>query len=226
MPIAGHWPLRSSGFDGALGLHLLKAKEGQHPGERAMLNSLQKGYETRCEHRNSPRIYGSVNGGRHYIRSVKGMELTNGRWGSKPFECGQGSPNLSLSADVQQAINRCREYLEAKLNADADAAIYGVNTGFGDLASTRVGAEALSQLQRNLLVSHACGVEAVPEDVVRAMVLLKIKSLGKGWRVRLETVQRLVDHWNANLLPLVPSQAPRCKRRPRSIESHGVALDW
>ena len=137
------------------------------------------------------------------------MELTNGHWRVETvWNAVKGSPHLTLSTDMQQAINRCREYLEAKLNADADAAIYGVNTGFGDLASTRVGAEALSQLQRNLLVSHACGVgEAVPEDVVRAMVLLKIKSLGKGHSgVRLETVQRLVDHWNANLFPLVPSQ--------------------
>ena len=137
------------------------------------------------------------------------MELTNGHWGVETvWNAVKGSPNLSLSADTKQAIERCREYLEAKLNADADAAIYGVNTGFGDLASTRVGTEALSQLQRNLLVSHACGVgDAVPEAVVRAMVLLKIKSLGKGHSgVRLETVQRLVDHWNANLFPLVPSQ--------------------
>ena len=137
------------------------------------------------------------------------MELTNGHWGIETvWNAVKGSPNLTLSTGMQQAINRCREYLDAKLNADADAAIYGVNTGFGDLASTGVGTEALSQLQRNLLVSHACGVgEAVPEDVVRAMVLLKIKSLGKGHSgVRLETVQRLVDHWNANLLPLVPSQ--------------------
>ena len=137
------------------------------------------------------------------------MELTNGHWGVETvWKAVKDSPNLTLSADMKQAINRCREYLEDKLNADADAAIYGVNTGFGDLASTRVGAEALSQLQRNLLVSHACGVgEAVPEDVVRAMVLLKIKSLGKGYSgVRLETVNRLMDHWNANLFPLVPSQ--------------------
>lgn len=137
------------------------------------------------------------------------MELTNGHWGVETvWNAVKGAPNLSLSAGMQQAIERCRDYLEAKLNADSDAAIYGVNTGFGDLASTRVGAEALSQLQRNLLVSHACGVgEEVPQDVVRAMVLLKIKSLGKGHSgVRIETVQRLVDHWNANLFPLVPSQ--------------------
>ena len=110
------------------------------------------------------------------------MELTNGHWGVETvWNAVHEKPDLALSSDVQQAIQRCREYLETKLSADTDAAIYGVNTGFGDLASTRVSSDALSQLQRNLLVSHACGVgEEVPEEVVRAMVLLKVKSLGKG----------------------------------------------
>ncbi|MAI23990.1 MAG: histidine ammonia-lyase [Crocinitomicaceae bacterium] len=146
---------------------------------------------------------------RHYIRSVKGMELTNGLWGvDTVWNAVKGMPKLSLSSDMQHAIEHCRDYLEAKLNSDGGAVIYGVNTGFGDLASARVDAEALSQLQRNLLVSHACGVgEEVPEEIVRAMVLLKIKSLGKGHSgVRLETVQRLVKHWNAHLFPVVPSQ--------------------
>ena len=137
------------------------------------------------------------------------MELTNGHWGVETvWNAVHEKPDLALSSDVQQAIQRCREYLETKLSADTDAAIYGVNTGFGDLASTRVSSDALSQLQRNLLVSHACGVgEEVPEEVVRAMVLLKVKSLGKGHSgVRLETVQRLVEHWNANLFPVVPAQ--------------------
>lgn len=137
------------------------------------------------------------------------MELTNGHWGVETvWKAVHEKPDLALSSDVQQAIRCCREYLETKLSADTDAAIYGVNTGFGDLASTRVSSDALSQLQRNLLVSHACGVgEEVPEEVVRAMVLLKVKSLGKGHSgVRLETVQRLVEHWNANLFPVVPAQ--------------------
>ena len=137
------------------------------------------------------------------------MELTNGHWGVETvWNAVNETPKLSLSEGMQQAIEDCRSYLEAKLNADANAAIYGVNTGFGDLASTRIDAKALRLLQRNLLLSHACGVgDAVPEEVVRAMVLLKIKSLGRGHSgVRLETVQRLVDHWNANLFPLVPSQ--------------------
>lgn len=137
------------------------------------------------------------------------MEITNDRWGiERIWQSVLSTPQLTLSEDVVQAVVRCREYLESKLTGDDGPAIYGVNTGFGDLAHTRVAADELSELQRNLLVSHACGVgDVVPTEIVRAMVLLKIKALGKGHSgVRLETMERLVQHWNANLLPVVPSQ--------------------
>ncbi len=137
------------------------------------------------------------------------MELNNGHCGVETvWNVVRTTPKLSLSPELEQAIDRCRSYLETKLNAETGAAIYGVNTGFGDLASTRVDAKELSELQRNLLVSHSCGVgDEVPAEIVRAMVLLKIRSLGRGYSgVRLETVQRLVDHWNAGLFPSVPSQ--------------------
>lgn len=137
------------------------------------------------------------------------MEITNDRWGiERIWESVLSTPQLTLSEDVVQAVVRCREYLESKLTGDDGPAIYGVNTGFGDLAHTRVAADELSELQRNLLFSHACGVgDVVPTEIVRAMVLLKIKALGKGHSgVRLETMERLVQHWNANLLPVVPSQ--------------------
>ena len=72
----------------------------------------------------------------------------------------------------------------------------------------RVGASDLGELQRNLLISHACGVgEDVPDAVVKAMLLLKIKALSQGHSgVRLETVHRLIAHWNDRLYPVVPSQ--------------------
>lgn len=144
-----------------------------------------------------------------YIRGVKPLEITNEHWGiEQVWKSVQNTPQLTLSKDVAQAVAQCRAFLESKLTGDNGPAIYGVNTGFGDLAHTRVGSDELSALQRNLLVSHACGVgEVVPTEVVRAMVLLKIKALGKGHSgVRLETVERLMAHWNANLLPVVPSQ--------------------
>ena len=140
---------------------------------------------------------------------MKPKEITNEPWGIEAvWKTVHDAPPLSLSDGLVSAVVRCREYLEGKLTGDRGPAIYGVNTGFGDLAHTRVGTDELSQLQRNLLVSHACGVgEDVPDEVVKAMVLLKVKALGRGHSgVRLETVQRLVEHWNAGLFPLVPSQ--------------------
>lgn len=113
-----------------------------------------------------------------------------------------------LSPESQAAIQRCRAFLETQLAGDDGAAIYGVNTGFGDLAHTRVSSQQLNDLQRNLLISHACGVgEDVPEELVRAMLLLKVKALAQGHSgVRLETVDRLIAHLNHDLIPIVPSQ--------------------
>lgn len=140
---------------------------------------------------------------------MKPKEITNEPWGIEAvWKTVHDAPQLSLSEGLVSAVLRCREYLEGKLTGNDGPAIYGVNTGFGDLAHTRVGTDELSQLQRNLLVSHACGVgEDVPDDVVKAMVLLKVKALGRGHSgIRLETVQRLVEQWNAGLFPVVPSQ--------------------
>ncbi|MDO7741055.1 MAG: aromatic amino acid ammonia-lyase, partial [Flavobacteriales bacterium] len=113
-----------------------------------------------------------------------------------------------LADDAKEAIEKCYGFLQETIaNAD-EGAIYGVNTGFGDLAHTRVDNDSLQALQRNILVSHACGVgEDVPKLIVRAMLLLKIKSLSKGHSgVQLVTVERLLTHLNEGVLPVVPSQ--------------------
>lgn len=145
----------------------------------------------------------------HYIRRVKAHEITKSRWDVQTvWNLVDTAPQLALGSDAREAVVTCRTFLEHLLSSDSGRAIYGVNTGFGDLAHTRVGAEDLSTLQRNLLVSHACGVgEDVPDEVVRAMMVLKVKALCQGHSgVRLETVERLVALWNADLLPVVPSQ--------------------
>ena len=118
------------------------------------------------------------------------------------------SPSIELASDAKTAIAECRTFLDELLDSDSSRVIYGVNTGFGDLAHTRVGASELGELQRNLLISHACGVgEDVPNAVVKAMLLLKIKALSQGHSgVRMETVERLIAHWNHRLFPVVPSQ--------------------
>ncbi len=87
-------------------------------------------------------------------------------------------------------------------------AIYGVNTGFGRLAQTRIPPDELKRLQRNLVLSHAAGVgEPLPDTVVRLTLALKIASLARGYSgVRRIVVERLLDLLNHRVLPEIPSQ--------------------
>jgi histidine ammonia-lyase len=84
--------------------------------------------------------------------------------------------------------------------------LYGVNTGFGSLANTRISDDQLSDLQRRILISHACGVgEEVPVEVVKAMMLLKAKALGQGHSaVAPSTIQRIIDMLAEDIIPVVP----------------------
>jgi histidine ammonia-lyase len=92
--------------------------------------------------------------------------------------------------------------------AAGDAAVYGVNTGFGKLASTRIGSEDLATLQRHLIRSHSVGVGAALEPaVVRLMLALKAASLGRGYSgVRPVVIDTLLAVHNAGLVPWVPAQ--------------------
>jgi histidine ammonia-lyase len=86
--------------------------------------------------------------------------------------------------------------------------VYGVNTGFGLLANTRIPHDQLSQLQRNLVLSHACGVgPLLPDAVVRLMIVLKVASLAAGASgVRLTTVEALARLLEAGVLPCIPGK--------------------
>ena len=86
--------------------------------------------------------------------------------------------------------------------------VYGINTGFGKLASVRIPAEDLETLQRNIVLSHAAGVgEAMPVAVTRLMMALKLASLGQGASgVRQETVDLIEAMLASNVIPVVPSQ--------------------
>ena len=111
---------------------------------------------------------------------------------------------LQLSAQNEQLIVKCRQYLDRKIE-QSDEPIYGVNTGFGSLCEHRISAEDLESLQRNLVMSHACGMgDEVPREIVKIILLLKIQSLSYGHSgVQLSTVQRLIDLYNHNILPVV-----------------------
>ncbi|MCC6702030.1 MAG: aromatic amino acid lyase, partial [Fluviicola sp.] len=111
---------------------------------------------------------------------------------------------ISLSENAKAAILKCRNYLDEKV-AKSDRLIYGVNTGFGSLCDTAISSEDLEQLQRNLVLSHACGTgERVPNEIVRRMLLLKIMGLSHGASgVQLETVERLIFFFNNHIYPVV-----------------------
>lgn len=114
---------------------------------------------------------------------------------------------LLISPEVMGKIDNCRKYLNKKLES-SDALIYGINTGFGFLQNVRIDKDQIQQLQYNLLQSHACGLgEEVPHDIVKLMLLLKIKSLSYGHSgVQIETVNRLIDMFNNEVLPVIYTQ--------------------
>ena len=115
--------------------------------------------------------------------------------------------SISLGADLIHSIQKGRTFLEDYI-ARADKPIYGINTGFGSLYNVEIEKKDLGILQENLVKSHACGMgEIVPEEIVRYMLLLKILGLSKGNSgIRLETIQRLVDMYNLEIIPVVYQQ--------------------
>lgn len=114
---------------------------------------------------------------------------------------------IILSDEVKEKISNCRNYLNQKMSVE-DQPIYGINTGFGSLCNVKISSENLSQLQENLVKSHACGIgDEVPNEIVKIMLFLKIQSLSYGHSgVQLETVERLVDFYNNNILPVIFTQ--------------------
>ena len=114
---------------------------------------------------------------------------------------------LELSKESEAAIVKCRKFLDSKME-DIGRPVYGVTTGFGSLCNITIPAEDLSQLQHNLVMSHACGTgETVRPEIVKLMLLLKVQSLSYGYSgVQLVTVQRLIDMFNNDVLPVVYQQ--------------------
>ena len=114
---------------------------------------------------------------------------------------------LGLSEESRKRITKCREYLDTKLKSD-NGPIYGINTGFGSLYGHSISETDLEKLQRNLVMSHACGAGAeAPGEIVKLMLLLKIQSLSYGNSgVQLSTVERLIDFYNNDILPIVYEQ--------------------
>ena len=120
--------------------------------------------------------------------------------------CSTTPPQVALDAACRPGIRASAALVQRA--TEGDAAVYGVNTGFGKLASTRIAREDLSVLQLKLLRSHAVGVgEPMSERVVRLVLLLKAASLARGYSgVREEVVDALLALHNAGVVPVIPCQ--------------------
>jgi histidine ammonia-lyase len=118
-----------------------------------------------------------------------------------------GNYKLTLSTEAIRRLKLCREYLDKKI-AENPEPIYGITTGFGSLCNVSVNKNDLAKLQKNLVMSHACGTgEKVPQEIVKIILLLKIQSLSYGFSgVQLLTVQRLIEFFNENILPVIYTQ--------------------
>jgi len=98
---------------------------------------------------------------------------------------------LKLSQSAIEKIVKCRKYLDKKMENTSEP-IYGISTGFGSLCNYTISNEDLGTLQRNLVISHACGIgDEVPREIVKLMIFLKIQALSYGHSgVQLSTVER------------------------------------
>ena len=111
---------------------------------------------------------------------------------------------LELAPEATERIERCREYLDRKIEESTEP-LYGITTGFGSLCNKNISLDDLSTLQENLVKSHACSVGTeMPHVIVKLMFLLKAHALSLGHSgVQLITVQRIIDFFNNDVLPIV-----------------------
>ncbi|MBK7212592.1 MAG: histidine ammonia-lyase [Bacteroidales bacterium] len=113
-------------------------------------------------------------------------------------------PQLNLSNSALQRIQKCRDYLDAKISSQKDP-VYGITTGFGSLCNRSIPVDQLEQLQTNLVISHACGIgNPIDDEIVGLMLLLKAHALSLGKSgVNTNTVQLLLDLYNHRAFPQV-----------------------
>src|SRR6218665_1026613 len=137
------------------------------------------------------------------------MYIINNSWISleQIDEILNSNTKIGLSDEARKAIADCRDFLDKKVER-SDKLIYGVNTGFGSLCDTAISSDDLSLLQRNLVLSHACGAgERASDVIVKRMLLLKVLGLSHGASgVQVETVERLIFMFNNDILPIVFQQ--------------------
>ncbi len=117
-----------------------------------------------------------------------------------------GGTSIAIDPSAWGPVAAAAATVQAVLAADRP--VYGINTGFGRLARTRIPAEDLAELQRRLVLSHAAGVgDPLPDPVVRLILALKINALARGCSgVRATVIEALIALYNHDVLPVVPAK--------------------
>jgi histidine ammonia-lyase len=118
----------------------------------------------------------------------------------------QGRLKGGINEAVRQKIQASQAHV--KNMVDANKTVYGVTTGFGILANTKINDEDTATLQYKILQSHSVGVgDPVPADIARLMMITKVQALARGFSgVQLETIQRILWHLDNNVIPVVPEK--------------------
>lgn len=139
------------------------------------------------------------------MADTKNPEIGTEHWSlQRLYEVFSEGAEVKLSAEALAKVNKCRDYLDEKIQRSEDP-IYGINTGFGSLYNITIEGNDLSALQENLVRSHACGTgDEVPPQLVRLMLLLKARSLSYGHSgITPEVIDRLLYLYNNEILPRV-----------------------
>jgi len=136
-----------------------------------------------------------------------------------------GRAKAELGQDVPARMRASLNVVTAAIGGTQ--AVYGVNTGFGALADTRVAEPDLATLQRAIVLSHAAGVgEPLNDETVRAMLLLRARTLAAGYSgVRPDLPARLIEMLNVGLLPVVPGKGSVGASGDLAQLAHGPAAD-
>ncbi len=113
---------------------------------------------------------------------------------------------IQLAASADDKIDAA--YRVVQIIAGQEKSVYGINTGFGLLAHTKIAQEDLKDLQRRIVLSHAAGVGApLDDDTVKLILLLKINSLSRGYSgVSRSLIDQLIAVYNAEIYPVIPDQ--------------------
>jgi len=113
---------------------------------------------------------------------------------------------VKLSPDAGKKVMKCRMFVESLVASEK--VVYGVTTGFGAFDSIFISKEQSEKLQENLILSHSAGVGSpLPEDIVRAAMLLRANSLSKGYSgVRVEIIETLIHMLNRGVHPVIPEK--------------------